>query len=67
MPQFLNLTQAFEWFLENVYPELPAEDKYALRNAKYYFYKEGGKVSSKRMNTILDKYSKFKVIYEVEK
>ena len=66
MPQFQTLEQAFEWFLEHVYPNLPSEDKHILRNAKYYYYKEGEKVSTKRMNTILNEYSKFKIIYEVE-
>jgi len=66
MPQFQTIEQAFEWFLENVYPNLSPEDKHYLRNARYSFYKEGMKVSAKRMDRILNEYSKFRVIYEVE-
>ncbi|HAS39302.1 MAG TPA: hypothetical protein DCS93_02430 [Microscillaceae bacterium] len=67
MPQFQTIEQAFEWFLENVYPNLSSEDKHILRNAKYAFYKEDLKISTKRMNRILREYSTFKVMYDVEK
>ncbi len=66
MPQFQTLEQAFEWFLENTYPKLSPEDKYALRNVRYSYYKEGMKVSTKRMNRVLNEYSSFEVIYKVE-
>lgn len=66
MPQFQTLEQAFEWFLENVYPNLPPKDKHALRNVRYSYYKEGMKVSTKRMNRVLNEYSSFEVIYKVE-
>lgn len=66
MPQFQTLEQAFEWFLENVYPNLPTEQKMPIRGAKYAFYKEGKKVSEKRMRRILDENSNYKNIHEVD-
>ena len=66
MPQFKTIHEAFGWFLENVFPELPTEDKIKLRNAKYNFYKEGMRVSHKRMTRILNEYGKFQVLYEFE-
>jgi hypothetical protein len=66
MPQFQTLEQAFEWFLENTYPNLSTEEKQTLRNAKYNFYKEGMRVSHKRMTRILNEYGKFQVLYEFE-
>lgn len=65
MPEFSTLTQAFEWFLENVYPHLPSEEKYKLRDAKYDFYKEGNKVSVNRMNRILAEYSDFEPVFRI--
>ena len=66
MPQFQSIEQAFEWFLENTYPHLSTEKKQELRNARYSFYKEGKKVSHKRMTRILNEYGKFQVLYEFE-
>ena len=59
MPQFQTIEQAFEWFLENVFPELPTEDKRKLKDAKYSFYKDGLKVSTIRMKRILSEYGNF--------
>ncbi len=67
MPQFQSIQQAFEWFLENVYPNLPAEQKTStLRGAKHTYYKEGGKVSTKRMKRILEQFCKYEVIHNIE-
>ncbi len=64
MPQFQTIEQAFEWFLENVYPNLPSEDKHKLRTAKYNFYKEGLGVSKKRMARVMSEYGEFATLYE---
>ena len=66
MPEFNTLPEAFEWFLENIYPDLPPEKKYKLRSAKYAYYKEGEKVSEKRMRRILGEYSNFSAVFRVE-
>ena len=66
MPEFNTLTEAFEWFLENIYPDLPPEKKTSrLRNAKYAYYKEGEKVSEKRMRSILNDYSNYKAVHKI--
>ena len=66
MPQFNTLSEAFEWFWENVYPHLPSEQKTgALRAAKHAYYKKDEKVSEKRMQRILAEHVHFQVKYEV--
>jgi len=64
MTQFQTVEQAFEWFLENVYPDLPSEDKRKLRTAKYNFYKEGLGVSKARMMRVLSEYGELVTLYE---
>ncbi len=63
MSQFQTVEQAFEWFLENVYPHLSTEEKQKYRNAKYEYYKEGLRVSHKRMIRIMDEYGEFGTLY----
>ena len=63
MPEFQTIEQAFEWFLENVFPELPTEDKIKLKDAKYAFYKEGMKVSINRMKRIMNEYGEFETFH----
>ncbi len=66
MKEFEAIEEAFRWFLENKFPELPTEDKIKLRDAKYCFYKEGKKVSEKRMKRIMSEYGNFKTIFRFE-
>lgn len=51
---FKNVTEAFEWFMENVYPNLPPTQKKQLKDVKYDHYnpKRTG-VSEKRMLRVL--------------
>lgn len=65
MPEFSSLTQAFEWFLENIYPNLSPEQKNQLKDARYDFYKEGRKVSVNRMKRVLDEYSNFENVFRI--
>ena len=66
MPQFDTIEEVFDWFWENVYPNLPGKKKTgALRAAKHAFYSEDRKVSHKRMKRILEECSDFKVKYEI--
>jgi hypothetical protein len=62
MPQFDSLPEAFEWFLENVYPKLPTEKKTPLRSVKYAFYSKDRRVSEKLMRRVLDEHA----VYEVK-
>ncbi len=66
MPEFQTIEQAFEWFLENVFPILPTPEKRKLKNVKYDFYKEGLKVSHKRMVRVMNDYAKFDTVYTLE-
>ncbi|HAS46482.1 MAG TPA: hypothetical protein DCS93_38730 [Microscillaceae bacterium] len=67
MPQFQTIEQAFEWFLESVYPNLPTEKKTStLRGIKHAYYSEGEKVSEKRMKRVLAEYCNYEVIHNVE-
>ena len=67
MPQFQTIEQAFEWFLENIYPDLPTENKMAIRDAKYIFYKEGRNISNKKMQRILEEYTDYENVHQLEK
>ena len=67
MPQFDSLPEAFEWFLENIYPDIPTEQKAPLRTIKYAFYNKNRRVSEKRMRRVLDEYSAYQVKHEIEK
>ncbi len=67
MPQFDSLSEAFEWFWENVYPHLPSEQKTnALRTAKYTYYKRDENVSEKRMRRILEAHTNYRIKHEIE-
>lgn len=62
MPQFDSLPEAFEWFWENIYPNLPSEQKAPLRYIKYSFYSKDRRVSEKLMRRVLDEHA----VYEVK-
>jgi len=45
MHHFSTIEQAFEYFLEHIYPNLSPAEKNKVKNTKYEYYKEGVKVS----------------------
>lgn len=68
MPQFQTIEQAFEWFLENIYPDLPPTQKTpALRVTKSTYYKGEKGVSKKKMRHILEKFCDYQIMHEVKK
>ncbi len=68
MPQFQTIEQAFEWFLENVYPGLPTEQKTpALRVTKSIYYKGVERISEKKMKRILDEFCDYELMHHVKK
>jgi len=67
MPEFQTITQAFEWFLENIYPDLPTEQKMPLRGDKYAFYSETRNISTKKMKRILEEYTDYENVHRLEK
>ena len=67
MPQFETIEQAFEWFLENTYPNLSPEQKTpALRMTKSAYYKGIEKISEKRMTRILNEFCDYQVMHHIK-
>ncbi len=68
MPQFQTIEQAFEWFLENVYPDLPPEQKTnALRVTKSTYYKGIERISVKKMTRILNEFCDYQIMHDIKK
>jgi len=67
MPEFDSITQAFAWFWENIYPDLPVETKKKLRYVKYDYTSQRSNFSEKRMTKILNEYGFFKVRYILDR
>ncbi|WP_299457952.1 hypothetical protein [uncultured Microscilla sp.] len=67
MQEFDTIEEAFRWFLENVFPELPTTSKVKLRDVKFSYYSEDRKVSEKRMKRVLSEYGEFKTVYQFTK
>lgn len=61
MKTFRSITQAFDWFLKNIYPNLsPDQKKGRLTTAwRDYTYNQG--ISEKRMQAILEEFGKITV------
>jgi hypothetical protein len=59
MKKFTTITEAFEWWIKNIYPDLPAEKKKGrpVSAWKDYTYNQG--ISEKRMKEILIEYGDF--------
>jgi len=67
MPEFDSIVQAFAWFWENIYPDLPVETKKKLRYIKYDYTSQRRNFSEKRMTKILNEYGFFKVRYILDR
>lgn len=65
MNEFSTIEELFSWFIENVYPDLPGEQKMKIKDAKYEFQKRGN-ISKKKMQSILDKYGEVKIVYHLK-
>jgi hypothetical protein len=65
MPEFTNLKDAFQWWIENVYPDLPSEDKLKLRLTKADFIR-GKTISDNLIQKILGKYGDLELIVKYE-
>ncbi|HAS46256.1 MAG TPA: hypothetical protein DCS93_37595 [Microscillaceae bacterium] len=66
MHHFSTIEQAFEYFLENIYPNLSPAEKNKVKNTKYEYYKEGVKVSHKRMMRVMNEYADFEISYNIQ-
>lgn len=63
MKEFKSVKEAFEYFLENILPQLSPEKRRKLKDVKHDYYKEERKVSDIRMKRVLKEYGSFEIIY----
>jgi hypothetical protein len=61
MKRFSSVPEAFEWWLKNIYPTLPADTKKGKPVSAWRDYTHGGGVSEKRMREILVEFGHFKI------
>jgi hypothetical protein len=66
MPEFTNLNDAFQWWIENIYPDLKPEEKENLRYFKYNFLKNRP-ISEDKMRAMMTKDCNLKEIVIIEK
>lgn len=61
MKKFRSVPEAFDWWVKNLYPLLPAEEKKGkpVQAMQDYLYGKG--ISEKRMRQILLEYGKFTI------
>jgi hypothetical protein len=60
MPEFQDFKSAFQWWLDNVYPDLPSEEKLNLRKTKYAFL-NNRTVSNDLIQEIMKKYGRVEI------
>jgi galactose-1-phosphate uridylyltransferase len=66
MPEFTNLNDVFQWWIENIYPDLEPEEKDTLKHFKYNFIK-GRSLTKDKMFEILEKYGKLEISIKYSK
>lgn len=66
MPEFTNLKDAFQWWIENEYHRLPPAEKENIRFFKYNF-KKGKPISKDKMLEILEKYMNVEYNIKIER
>lgn len=66
MPAFTNLNEAFQWWIENIYPDLEPNEKENLRYFKYNFLKNRP-ISEDKMREMMSKGCSLKEIIKIEK
>lgn len=54
--KFTSTTEAFEYFIENIYPTLDSEDTRKTKQYVYFFRSKVKGVSEDKMQEILEKY-----------
>jgi len=68
MKEFNTIPEAFEWFMENVFPTLSTEAKIKLKDVKYDYYKrDDKKVSEKRMVRAMNENGRLEVAFRYYK
>lgn len=61
MPEFTDFKEAFQWWLDNEYPNLPTDEKTKLRLTKADF-KRGKTISDDLIQKILKKYGNIELL-----
>lgn len=61
MKIFKSVEEAFEWFLDNVYKNLPADQKKGKLTYAWRDYTHGGSISEKRMKQILNEFGDIEI------
>lgn len=61
MKNFNTIPEAFEWWIKNVYPFLPAETKKGRLTNSWRDYTHKGSISEKRMKDILLEFGNFEI------
>lgn len=60
MQLFDSAAEAFQWFFDNIYPDLSAEERRKLKDAKHDFESKRKGVSEKRMMRIMSEFGEVK-------
>ncbi|MCE6988476.1 hypothetical protein [Dyadobacter sp. CY323] len=63
--RFSSIDEAFKWFLDNTYKQLPADQKKGRLTYAWRDYTHNGSISEKRMKEILEEFGEVKVRTEV--
>jgi galactose-1-phosphate uridylyltransferase len=66
MPEFTNLNDAFQWWIDNIYPDLEPAEKDTLKHFKYNFLK-GRSLTKDKIFEILEKYGKLEISIKYSK
>lgn len=61
MKHFSSITEAFDWWIKNVYPRLPADRKAGRLTYAWRDYTHNLGISEKRMRDILNEQGKIEV------
>jgi hypothetical protein len=61
MITFSSVDEAFKWFLENIYKNLPADQKKGRLTYAWRDYTQGGSITEKRMREILEEFGDIEV------
>lgn len=61
MKQFSSITEAFDWWLKNIYPSLPPDTKKGPLKTAWRDYTYGLGISEKRMKSILSEFGKIEI------
>ncbi len=56
MQTFTSIEEAFKWFLENIYKNLPPDEKKGKLTYAWRDYTHNGSISEKRMKQILEEF-----------